>query len=497
VALANNLSNVELHLPNFHRKQFPFLVAAGLLLSRFSVVHSRSLFGAMLFLALPVLAEESLMLLVGWTDWWLTGHFVPGDAAKAAMSLMAYTMWLIPSLFAAISIGATAMVARYVGAQDPQFANRCANQAMLLGLLLSVFITMIAFLYQREFIALMQLPEAARDFANSYLRIMIPVIPLIMIHQVGTASLRGAGDTLSGLIAKIVVNIVNVTLSTGLVTGWGFFPKLGFAGLAIGTATGHAIGGLIILGVLIHGRAGLKLKFRLLQPRGDIISRLLQIGLPGGAEMGLMIICQFTFVRIVFQLGEASAAAHGLAIELEALAYLPGTAFQVAAATMSGQFLGAADPRRAVQSVKVCCAAGGFVMTTAAVILYFFGTHLASWFTGPFDTSTTVTAGELLKIVALGIPSLSLVMVISGALRGAGDTRWLLLITFAGFILIRLPLAYVFTRYESLSEFAPNSPIDLPMGVYAAWYAMLIDLVIRSFMITARLLHGGWMKIKV
>ena len=70
----------------------------------------------MLALALPVFAEESLTLLVGYTDWWLTGSFLPGDEYKAAMGLMAYLLWLIPILFAAVAIGATAMVSRIVGA---------------------------------------------------------------------------------------------------------------------------------------------------------------------------------------------------------------------------------------------------------------------------------------------------------------------------------------------------------------------------------------------
>ena len=72
----------------------------------------------MLWLALPVLAEQLLTMLVGYTDWWLVGHYLDGPAPKAAMGLMAYVLWLIPSLFSAVAIGATALVARFVGAGD-------------------------------------------------------------------------------------------------------------------------------------------------------------------------------------------------------------------------------------------------------------------------------------------------------------------------------------------------------------------------------------------
>ena len=65
----------------------------------------------MLALALPVLVEEALNLMVGWTNWWLAGRFIGGDEPLAAMGLLAYIMWLIPSLFSFVGIGATAFVA--------------------------------------------------------------------------------------------------------------------------------------------------------------------------------------------------------------------------------------------------------------------------------------------------------------------------------------------------------------------------------------------------
>ena len=81
----------------------------------------------MLVLALPVLAEETLTLLVGYTDWWLTGHYLEGPSYKAAMGLMAYSLWLLPSLFSAVGIGATALIARFYGAGNHADAVRVAN----------------------------------------------------------------------------------------------------------------------------------------------------------------------------------------------------------------------------------------------------------------------------------------------------------------------------------------------------------------------------------
>ena len=465
-------------------------------LSSYSVAESPSLFRPMCWLAAPVLLEELLSVTVGWTDWWLAGHYLEGTAPKAAMSLLSYMMWLIPSMFSAISIGSTALIARFTGSGDPKSANHCANQSILLGAIVAIVATAAILILHRPFIQWMHLPIDAQDFAADYLKIVALVVPLIMFEQVGAACLRGAGDTVSGFFAKSIVNVINIFLSLALVSGWWIFPNMGFTGLAIGTAVGHGVGGLILFGFLIFGRAGLKLNLADFLPDRSLIWRLLRIGMPGGVDVAAVLSCQFLFMRIVYELGEASAAAHGLAIQIEALAFLPGTAFQVSAATMSGQLLGAKQNRRASNSVFLNCASAMLLMGSAGLFFYFGGHYLTNFFTGDSDPETAKLSSELLKIVAVSMPALSLVLVISGALRGAGDTKWPLLITLFGFLVIRIPLAIYLAYPESTSTgFWPPSGINL--GIHGAWWAMVTDLFVRSVLLVGRLLHGGWRKIKV
>ena len=122
----------------------------------------------MLRLALPVLGEESLTLLVGWTDLWLVGQYIAGEESKAAMGLMSYVMWLIPSMFAAISIGTVAIVSRLVGAGKPRTANRLANQAVSIGILACVVVTALTFWFQQPFIRAMNLEGQSADFASFF-----------------------------------------------------------------------------------------------------------------------------------------------------------------------------------------------------------------------------------------------------------------------------------------------------------------------------------------
>ena len=222
--------------------------------------------------------------MVTWTDWVLASRYFAedGDATKAAMGLMAYLMWLIPSMFSVVAIGATALIARWVGAGDFKAAKKVANQAYLVAGIFSLGLMALTASFGEEFIALMQLKGDSADFAIRYLNIVTPLIPLIMCSQIGAACLRGAGDTTTGFLVKIVVVVVNILVST-LPNYWlGLFPQVGWEGIAIGTAAGYAIGGSIILATLIVGRAGLQLRLNSLKPDWDILSKMFRIGLPGG-----------------------------------------------------------------------------------------------------------------------------------------------------------------------------------------------------------------------
>ena len=435
-------------------------------------------------LAIPALAEEFLVLAVTWTDWWLAGHYfqADGDATKAAMSMMGYVMWLVPSLFAAVAIGATALVARNVGSGDEIRANRSANQAFIVGAGIAAVLLSSAAFFGEPFLALMQLRGSAAEFASEYFYIVIWSIPLIMFSIVGASCLRGAGDMVTGFVVKSIVVLTNIFISYSLVTGWGPFPAIGWKGLAIGTAIGHSLGGVIMLFMLIRGRAGLKLKRILLVPNVPIINSLLRVGLPGGLDVGVLLLSQMIFLAMINALGTSAAAAHGLAVQIEAACFLPGAAFQAAAATMAGQFLGAKMPDRAAKSGWWCLCSGGTVMCTMAVIIYIYGHHVAYFFTASYVDPTAVTATKLLKIISFVMPFLAMVMILTGSLRGAGDTVWPFLFTLFGFFVIRIPLAALF-GFEDLSYINDVLGTELTgfgWGIEGAWYAMIIDVTIRA-----------------
>jgi putative MATE family efflux protein len=460
----------------------------------------------MLALALPVLAEESLNLLVGYTNWFLAGRFLPGEAPKAAMGLIAYVLWMLPSLFSLVSIGALAIVARFVGAGRPRDAAQVARQSLIVGCAVAVVGMILAGALGGTFVTAMQLRGATAELATCYIRILVPVIPLVMLEQVGTACLRGAGDTVSGLVARLALNLVNALLSAALVTGIGPFPELGFSGLAIGTAAGHCCGGLIILYCLVRHRGRLRIVNRLAPPGGSdenfplvdwpTMRRILRIGMPGGVDIWAILTCHLIYASIINSLGTLAQAAHGLGLQIEAMSYLPGSAFAVAAATLAGQSLGAEDQRRAMHGVLMCLASAVAIMSMAGVVLFCGGEQIGALFLGE-RAETAVLVGRLLKIVSISCPFLAVLTVVLGALRGSGDTRFTLAVTLFGLVGVRIPGA-CFLAWSAVP--VPFTDLVIPaagLGVAGAWWAMVADVILRSLLVAARFAQGGWKTVRV
>lgn len=436
----------------------------------------------MLRLALPALAEQLLGVTVMLVDVWLTGRYLKHAPELAAIGLMAYTLWLLTCMFDFVAIGATAMTARFAGAGNRRRANYVTNQAALVGAVMAVGVTVAVYFAARPFVSVMHLEGQAADLAVRYIVIMVPVLPAIMLQRVGVACLRGVGDMLTVFWLMAVVNVVNVVVSSMLVIGIGPAPRLGWDGLAIGTASAHLVGGLLMAVMLVRGYRGLKLRCRFLKPNRDMIRRLLRIGVPGGTDIFLLIFCHMWYVSIINGLGDAAAAAHNVAVRMESLAFLPGSAFAMAAMTLAGQFLGAGDHQRAGRSVLQATLAGCGVMMVPAVLFVTLGFPLASIFLDPSRVDIARQVAALLRISAMSLLPMCLMMVLSGALRGAGDTRWPLAIGMFGMLAIRIPGAYWLTSF---------------LGVEGAWYAALTDLYVRCLLVVYRFRHGGWKHIKV
>ncbi len=296
----------------------------------------------------PVMLEQLLNMFVGLSDTFLAGRYL-SQTHLAAMTSMCYVMWMLSSAFAVIALGVAALVARFIGAGDTASATRVTNQGLAAGALLSIVLTLVLWPWDGSIVALMRLDGDSAVYFTRFLTLLAPALPAMMVEQVGLAALRGAGDMVAGLWTMALVNAVNLAVSWLLLSGFGPIAPQGWDAIAIGAASGHCAGALATLALLARGRGGLGLRRRDFWPDGALQRRILRIGVPGGLDLLGQSLLQLFFLSLINRLGEQAAAAHGVAIRIESLSYLPAVAFQVAAATLAGQYLGARDPASAAR----------------------------------------------------------------------------------------------------------------------------------------------------
>ena len=343
----------------------------------------------------------------------------------------------------------------------------------------------------------MGLEGLAAAAAHRYLVIELCVLPAVMVERVAVACLRAAGDTVSGLAVMAIVNVINMAASYSLCLGLGPLPELGWTGIALGTAIGHCCGATILLTLLACGRAGFHLRLSAMRPDLELIRRILRIGIPGGTDVLIVSFCHLIFLRIVLSLGDVAAAAHGVAIQIEAMGYMPGGAFQVSAATMTGQYLGARDPVRARRSVMMACGVAATVMMLAGIVFYVQAAPLASIFLKGNAQEVIPLAAGILRVVAFAMVPLAVLMVLIGALRGAGDTRVPLALNVFGVIFFRVPLALVLAYGTIHVPWIGTTIHGAGLGVIGAWYAVVIDIVVRCILMMLRFRHDAWQAIEV
>lgn len=455
-----------------------------------------------LTLAWPVLAQQVLILSVTLFDAYLAGHVEPPSgthrlAFQAAQTTAHYLTWTISSYTVLVGAGSTALVARFVGAGDRATALQVTNQSVLLAVILGLLGSGVGLSVVQPLLDLLQLQGDAAFLAANYLQPVFGLLTFQVIEAAGIACLVGAGDTRTGLWVMGSVAVLNMPLAWGLFHGWGPLPKLGFVGIALGTSLSNLLGGLAILIILARGRAGLQLQLRELWPNWGLIGRLLRVSVPAGIDSLSGTVGQLWFLSIINRLGDTASTAHGIALRWEALGFLLGGAFGTAAMTLVGQNLGAGRPKQAAHSGWVAFALACGTMCLMGGIFFAFAPQMFALFCSDPEQQPAIDVGvPVLRLVAFAMPALACCIIFAFALRGAGDTRVPVLFTWIGFLGVRIPLAYLFTRphWEGgiLESWLGSDP-----RLFGAWLAMFADLTVRGGFFLVRFRGGRWQQVRV
>lgn len=441
-------------------------------------------------LALPAVGEQLLNTTVGLVDVYLVGH-ISGEsaaylgygsaAALTGVGLANQITWLITMLFAAVAVGSTALIARAVGAKDDELANLALRQSLLVGGAMGLLGMLLSLLLAAPAMALLGAPAEAAPIGTDFLQLVaLTFLPAALLF-VGTAALRGAGDTRTPLLVMLGVNAINVLVSWLLINGQFGLPILGANGAAWGAALARGLGGVAVLVVLLRGRGLLRLTWNL-QPHWQTVRRIVAVGAPSGAEQLVFQGALLLFVRLITGLGTAAYAAHNITITIESVSFLPGMGFAVAATTLVGQNLGARKPDDATRGAHEAALQGGAFMSLLGLVMIVFPVPLLALFSN--DPSVVAAGIWPLRLAGLAQPALALSFIYSGALRGAGDTRWPLYTKIISTWGLRLPLALLLVPLAGL-------------GLGGIWLAMVSDFFMQGLLAFWRFRRGAWKSIRV
>ncbi len=441
----------------------------------------------LILLSAPVMAEHVLHMMVGLTDTWMATHLdrVDTHAATAAVASISYILWFIGMIVGTIGSGSTAIIARAKGARHRSLANKVCGQSVISAALVGIALALVMRLFGPAIVDLSQLHGEARADALSYLNLLAWALPFSTVMFVAGSCLRGAGDTLSPALAMIAVDLINMVLTLGLSRGqWGM-PRMGFDGIAMGTVIAYIAGGVILTGVLLRGRGGLRLHLHRLRPHWHTLRRVLRIGIPSGFEGVLSWIAQYGVLVMINNLDQTniSSSAHILAIRIEGISFMAGFAVATAAAAMVGQSLGMNDPRRARRSAYLAYALGGGIMVLCGMLFITMGQIPAGWLAAhdPPLTSLTARCLHIAGFIQFGFAASA---IFGGALRGAGDTFSVMVLNLVSIIFVRFCGVWI--------------AIHLMGGnLVTVWYVLCGELIVRGALVYARFAQGGWARIRV
>lgn len=442
-----------------------------------------------LLLAWPTIAEQILQIMVSYADTAMVGSL--GANATASIAINNSLINLINGIMNAAALGFSVQMARRLGEGSAEKARQVIRQGLLVMVIGGIGLTLAIQLAAGQVPRWLGASQSILGHASAYLRIVSSAFLMnISVIFCGTM-LRFSGDTKTPLLFNVLTNVLNIIGNYFLIFQphtvhlfgrsfkvWG--AGMGVEGAAIATAIATTFSGGMLLRALLNDKFPLKISLKGdFQFDRDIMHFAWHLGAPAAYERLILSSGQILMTRLVAGLGTASLAAYHLANTAESISYMPGYGLAVAATTLVAQSLGAGKPLLAWQYGKRCTQYGVGIMAFAGQLMFVFSKNLMMLFTP--DPQVIALGSIGLKIMAFSEPFFAMAIVISGALRGAGDTRRPFYYTASGMWGVRVGTVILLCYI-------------LKIGVYGAWIGMILDLMVRGLLSLGRFRGGHWLE---
>jgi putative MATE family efflux protein len=440
---------------------------------------------SVLFLAVPAVMRNLLQTVIQMVSLMIVGSL--GSSAIASVGVANRIFFVIIGVLSALSVGATALVARHIGAGDREGAERIVGQAVLFSIVVGVVMAILgAALATPAMRWMMQMQEeidmeVVRQGAD-YIRVVCLSMSVGVLLFMGNAVLQGAGDMKTPLFVMSGVNLINLLFAWLLVHGIGPFPALGVLGAGYAAAIARSLGGLVSFAILAHPKAAIGFRLRtLLRTDFAVLGGILHIGIPAAIEQLIQQGSQIIYTVFIAGMGTASIAANSIAMSIQSLSFMPGMGFGLAATALVGQCLGACRPKRAEEAGYESLRMGMVAAGLAAALFLLLPAPLARMYSA--DPEVVALTATCLRISAVAQPALAIIQVLAGGLRGAGDTRWVMYMTAAGNWGVRLVGSYILG-------------VHLGWGLAGVWVAMALDQFLRGGLTWYRYRSGHWKDVR-
>ena len=444
------------------------------------------LFKDIILIAWPTLVELLLTQLTSMADQVMVGRLpgAEGIVGLSAVGLAAQPKFLLMTMIMSLNVGVTAVIARFRGQQDQTKVRQTFRQMLLLNLLVGLVFMGLGLAFSPQLIRIMSGSGISDDTyraAVEYLNIQLyGLIPLTITFTI-TASLRGIGDSRIPLLYNTIANVVNLIMNYIMIYGKFGCPAMGVAGASWATVIGQTVAFLIAAGVVFSGKHYIHFEIRKLRQRDpNILRDVVNIGIPAMVEQLFMRLGVMIFTRAVAGLGDTLYATHQICMNVQGLTFMTGQAFAASATTLMGQSLGKRREDMASIYMQHTRAVGFAVSVILGILIAVFNKAVVGFYNS--NPEVIAAGGGVMLLIAVSQPLQSMQFIVSGGLRGAGDTRYTAFVIMITTLGVRSVLAVLLVTI-------------LGWGLWGAWIALMMDQCIRTVLMVHRYNTGKWVSI--
>lgn len=449
--------------------------------------HMRGGYREVLVVGLPLVASMVSGTVMQFTDrMFLAHHSLEALAASLSGSI---TNFVFMAFFVGVASYVNVFVAQYTGAGQPGNVGAALWQGLWFSLLAGVALALLSLPGGWIFALAGHAPEI-QEMEVAYYRILCWGSGLAVLGMCLSTFYSGRGLTRTVAVVNMIGAALNIPLDYALINGaWGF-PALGIRGAGIATVTAWGVTALLFAALVFtrgnEARFGVRSRWR---PDRELFARLMRFGLPGGAQLFLDVFGFTVFILLIGRLGTTELAASNLVFSLDHFAFMPMVGLHIAIETLVGQALGAGDPGRAEEVTRSALhLALAWALSLAAVFLLVPEPLVAAFRPAdmtPAQYAPVMTMGSLLLVVVAFYTLFDGVALVHfGALKGAGDTGFVMLCQSVCSLLLQVLPVWLLVEV-------------LGWGVYWCWGTLAVSLAVLALAARLRYAGGRWKAMSV